>query len=858
MRLWKKLRARLGRDVEGSLSEEMRVHREMLEERFRAEGLDVAAARSRAAREFGPMLEALENSRAEWSFAWFESLWMDARYAVRALGRSKAFTATAVLTLGVGLALAAVAFTLFNTYVLRPFAVADPDSLYQVGWTGKDRSVNFHSWRVYEEIRARHDVVTAALASRDVYATSVDRYWSGKAVSGNYFQMLGARMALGRPIEEQNAAAPLGDQVIVIGHGVWESVFGADTAVLGKKVVLRGRAYEVIGVAAREFGGLDEAPPDFWAPVTMLSALAPESSLVEVVARLREGVTKEQAQAALAALAPDDDGSIMRAELRSRATAITLAPVAILVFAPVVLALALVLATCCANVSNMLLARGLARQREIGIRLSVGAGRGRLVRQLLTEALVIAILSGLFGLLIARAMLQGAVAVLFATAGPELLKGIRMHSLDPDYRVFLFAFVVSATAALGSALLPAIQATRHDLLGALRGEFGARIRASRVRDALVVLQVAICAVLLVFGALLYRRADVFQARDTGINHEGVLHISTGDPALGAELRARADVDSVAIARRAPWAGRLDRTLVQVPGQAAPVIAAYNRVLPDYFRVLGIPLRRGRGFTEDEARHEEAVIAVSQATAAAFWPGENAIGKTIRAAEVGDRHMSALPLRGDLRVIGVVEDVIHDGIFDGRDRTCIYLPAAGEGQSGVTLVRFRAAGSAAPQRVLPWILERQPMFGGQLMPMSEMLRMQVYPFRAAGWIGWMLGLVAMALSLSGMYGVMSYLVSQRLKEIGIRMALGASPGSVAATIMQRSVWLSGLGALIGGALAGGTVRLLLAWSPELGLLAPDNLALALGAGLAAVTAAAAAAGPTRRAAKLDPNAVLRAD
>ena len=615
MRLWNKIRARFGRSVDGGLAEEMRLHRAMLEDRFRAEGLSSDEARNRAAREFGPMAIPLEDSRAEWSFVWLESLVTDARYAVRALARNKTFSATAVLTLGVGLALASVAFTWFNAYVLRPFAVADPGALYEVHWRGKDNSVRMHPWRDYEEIRARRDVFAEVLASRGVFVMGVTRHWSGKLVSGSYFRMLGAHIELGRAIEDRDTRTPLGDNVVVLGYGAWKTAFQLDPGVLGKKVVLRGHSYEVIGVAGREFAGLDESPPDFWVPMSMHAAFRKEEMAVEVIGRLREGVSKTQAEAALGALATRGRPE-WRAELGSRASVIPFTPKMMFVFSPVLLALGLVLATCCANVANMLLARGLARQREIGIRLSVGAGRARLVRQLLAEALAISILAGAVAVVLARLALEGCLRVFYATVGTEFGKLVRLHSLELDYRVFLFALCAAVMAAVGAALLPALQATRPDLVSALRGEFGAGFRASRLRDGLVVLQVVVCAVLLVCGALLYRRAAVFQTQDTGMRQQGVISLSAEDRGveLAAEFRTLAEVEAVAVAQRAPWFGRLDETLVIPSGKSNPLVASYNFVSPNYFRVFGIGLKSGRGFTEAEARGGAPVAIVSQATA----------------------------------------------------------------------------------------------------------------------------------------------------------------------------------------------------------------------------------------------------
>jgi predicted permease len=860
MCLWNKIRARFGRGMDDGLAEEMRLHRAMLEDRFRAEGLSSEEARVRAVREFGPMAIPLEDSRAAWSFMWLESLLTDAQYAVRALVRNKTFSATAVLTLGVGLALASVAFTLFNAYVLRPFAVVDPDALYEVHWRGKDSSVRMHSWRDYEGIRARRDVFTDVLASRGVFVMGVTRHWSGKLVSGSYFRMLGAHIELGRAIEDRDTQTPLGDNVVVLGYGTWKSAFQLDPGVLGRKVVLRGHTYEVIGVAGREFAGLDESPPDFWVPMSMHAAFGKEEMEVEVIARLREGVNKKQAEAALTVLAMRDRPG-MRAELDSRATVVAFTPMMLFFFSPVLLALGLVLATCCANVANLLLARGLARQREIGIRLSVGAGRARLVRQLLTEALAISILAGLVAVVLARVALDAGLRVFFATAAPEFAMLVRLHSLDLDYRVFLFALSAAVVSAVGAALLPALQATRPDLVSALRGEFG-KFRASRLRDALVVLQVVVCAVLLVCGALLYRRASVFQAQDTGMRQQGVIRVSAGDRTaeLVSELRTMPDVEAVAVAQRAPWFGRLNQTLVIPTGQSNPLVAGYNLVSPDYFRVFGIGLKAGRAFTEAEMRAGAPVAVISQATARVLWPGEEAVGKTLRAAEARERHLDSLPIKGEIRVVGVAADVIHGWVFEGRDPTCIYLPLSERNAKQVReiLALFRGAESAGLEHMRQRIMARWPDFAGETVPMSAVLSVQIYPFRAAAWIGWVLGLVAMALSVSGMYGVMTYLVNQRSKEIGIRMALGASPGGVVAMVMRRSLWLAGMGVLIGGVLAGGMVKLLLWWSAGLGVLSWDNVALLAGAGLAGSAAVLAALGPSSRAARVDPNTVLRAD
>jgi predicted permease len=851
MRVWNKIRAWAGQD---GLADEMLAHREMIEERLRSEGMPATEARTRAEREFGPLATAIEGSREGWGFAWAEALWSDARYACRALARDKTFAATAVLTLGVGLALASVAFTLFNAYVLRPFAVRDPDSLYAVHFFSKDNHVSNHPWREFEQLRAKKDVFAEAHASRSVFVSGTDRHWTGTLVSANYFRMLGARARMGRFLE------PGDGNVVVLAYDAWQSAFGGDPGVLGKTLTLRGQKFEVIGVAAREFTGLDESPSDFWGPIEKLPVFRAEERelLVEVIARLQEGVTKARAESALAPIVAAIQADL-RPALESRATAMNLNPMMLLVFSPIMVALGLVLTTCCANVANMLLARGLARQREIGIRLSVGAGRGRLIRQLLTEALVIAALAGGVGLALSQLALEGGQRLFFATAPIEFTKMVRLFSLQPDYRVFLFALGAAALAAMGAALVPALQATRPNLTAALRGEFGGAFRVSRLRDAMVVLQVVVCTVLLSCGALLYRRAGVFQTQDPGMRMHGVLSIygAGRPPEFERELRARSDVVAVADVMDAPWHGRLWDTMVIPAGRQTAIPARHNLVSADYFQVMGIGLVAGRLFTDEETRPGGAVAVVSQSMARAFWPGEDPIGKTVRPVELREQFegVENPPIRGEMRVIGVVKDVLHGGIFEGSDHTCLYVPS---GKSRFLLAQVRGDEDAALRRLRQWMTERYPLFEAETLPLSAVRNSTIYPFRAAAWFGWILGLLAMALTVSGMYGVMSYLVNQRSKEIGIRMALGSSPTGVVGLVMKRSVCLAGIGIVLGGGLGAIALRVIVVLSAEVRIVEWDAPALLTGVAIAGVAGVLAALGPSSRAARVDPNTVLRAD
>ncbi len=439
-----------------------------------------------------------------------------------------------------------------------------------------------------------------------------------------------------------------------------------------------------------------------------------------------------------------------------------------------------------------------------------------------------------------------------------------MHSLEIDYRVFVFALAAAAVAAVGAALLPALQSTRMDMVAALRGEFGGGVRSSRLRDSLVVAQVVVCVVLLVCGALLYRRAAVFQALDPGMRPHGVVDVNL--PERHAEvaefLRTAPDVEAVAVAARAPFYGSLDRTMVTPSGRTNSSTTEFNFVSPEYFRVFDIELRRGRVFTAEEARIEAPVAIVNAAAAQAFWPGRDPIGKTISAVQSKERFLQNLPAGyNQIQVVGVAPSTLDGPVFAEANRTCIYLPAAPTGRNAKNvLVLVRGDETRALDKLRRVIIGRWPTLNAETVPVSAVLALRVYPFRAAAWIGWMLGLVAMALSVSGMYGVMSYLVNQRSKEFGIRVALGATATNVVALVLWRSMWLTGLGVTIGGGFAAGVVQLLLWFSARasVSLLAWDSMALFIGCGVAAVAAILAALGLSSRAGRTDPNAILRAE
>ncbi len=798
---------------------------------------------------------ALEDSRAAWNSQWLESLFLDARYALRSFLRAPAFALTVIGTIGLALGLNTTLFTIFNAYVLRPLSVRDPYSLYQFNWITKGGDFHALSRPEFEKLRRENPVFTDVVASAGTITRSGGRHLLVSQVSTNTFSMLGMEASIGRTMLPGDVG------VAVLTDAAWTNKFGGEARILGQKLEILGASYEIVGVARPEFTGLTDNLPDVWIP--LLETGPDVARGLFIVGRVKLGVTPPQAKAALAVWASQatadlpDSQRATTVRLESAATLIHGNSKMLAVFAPLLAAFGLVLVIACANVANMMLARAMARQREIGVRLSLGAGRSRLIRQLLTESLLLAIPAALAGLLMSQATIHFIEDLLFRTMPPVLGELVHLVALTPDIRVFLFILTAAAAATLLSGLVPAIQATRPGLLYATRGDFSADFRPARLRNALVVSQVTVCVLLLICSGVLLRASRKMQESDVRIVSGGVLEITAyGNPyaKIADRLDRESWIESAGSAWRTPLKGPL-RTLPVAPGaQADFVRAGYNFVSPQYFPIFRIPLVRGRNFSVAESRSEAPVVIVSEATAARFWPGQDALGQTLRIEPEAHKMMPAFHVA---RVIGVAGDVMSGWIGDGIDTTCIYFPTApGSATSNVLLVRVKGEPEAA-RRALDDAVSRVAAGSvASVVPVEQAVAMQVYPFRASSWIASFLGGLALVLSLSGIYGVLSYLVSQRTKEIGIRMALGATTSSVVRIVLLQSMKLAVLGIVIGAALALGASRL---FASELqnvdtfdALAYLGSIAVALGAALAAAYV------PSRRAAGVDPITALRCD
>jgi predicted permease len=607
-----------------------------------------------------------------------------------------------------------------------------------------------------------------------------------------------------------------------------------------------------------------------------------------VVARLRRDVTPGQAAAALAALMPGltERPAPVTAELLSMATPAPLTLGLVALLSPVFAAFGIVLLAACANVSNVMLARATARQAEIALRLSLGASRGRVVAQLLTEGFLIAAMAGVAALALAGIVIRLGLQVFFLTLPPSAAAVIRVVPLDLDYRVFAFTLALSGLTTIMFALVPALQATRRPLTAALRGE-AAGLRASTLRNVLVVGQVTASLVLIVLATTLVRNAVALQRTDVGFDTTALFSIR--QRAAGAQLIARTydalAMDSrfsgIALTSRNPLFGELPRTFIRTTpatGTPAPggadrrrdgVATTYIHVSPEYFPTLGVRIVQGRGFDAGEARAESRVAIISVSAAEALWPGTNALGRTFRMWLPPEAPADAVT-RSELFstraveeksfevvVIGVADDIANEMVYEGRHVPHLYLPTTRAGsQARSLLVRGRSATDVreAVQAVLRQV-DSNPL-ALEALPLEEAIALQMYPLTVASWIGMVLSGVALALSVSGLYGVTTYGVSHRRKEIGIRMALGANPQAVVKLVLSQSTRLVSIGAAIGVILSFSALALLRASIDLQNVSVLDPAAFAAAGAILLVAGAAAAYVPSRRATRIEPSEVLR--
>jgi predicted permease len=848
--------------VEQELDDEVEFHLAMAQRKHRAAGLTEEEASRLARLDFGRVGAVKEDCRGARGIDTYETTMQDVRYALASFRRSPGFVLTVSGTIALGLGLNAALFTLFNAYVLRPVSIHDPYSLYSLAWTDRTGRGHAFSWDEYRQLEKDHPAFSEVAAVQYVITRLDGRVLQGQLVTGNYFQMLGVGTVLGRPLLPEDAAEPGRDPVIVLSYQAWKDVFGGRPDIVGTKVAIRGYPMEVIGVARQGFQDLSEVPRDFWAPLTMAPLLQSGLDLfgsehpegLAIIGRLRSGMSLSQAKAILetwtrqlTAQLPEERRAI-GIELNSKATSIPLTPELLIMFSPLAAAFGLVLVLACTNVASMMLARATARQREIGIRLSLGAVRGRLIRQLLTESVLLSIPAAVMGFVFSRITIESAIRTMYATVPKDMLELVHDVAHPVDWRVLLFMILAALVSALLFGLAPAIQATRANVMAAVRGELTADVRPVRVRNALVIAQITVCTLLLVACGVLVRTTMAMTGFDIGFRTGNVIAmeiVESGRRRVLEALNSDPGIEKVAAASSVPLGGLVPDLNISAERRPA-ITTAYNQVSPEYFEILGIPIVRGRNFSSQEAASESPVGILSAATAERLFPEENAIGQVLRVSG---------KLAQEVRIIGIASDIVTCCIPYGKDAAMLYLPIMPSGKANV-LVRVRGDVEGERTRLDARFATLAPGAIADIHSLDQYRAAGIYPFRAAAVIGAALGVLALLLTVSGIYGVISYFVTQRTREFGIRIALGATKHAVIGLVMKQSLRLSAIGVGVGAVLAVGLCKLLTSQLVFMRLF--DGAAFSAGILLAVSASLAAGYIPCRRATQIDPIETLRYD
>lgn len=797
----------------------------------------------------------------------------DLRFAIRQLLKHPGFTAVAVLTLALGVGASTALFTIFSSLLFRPVPVKDPASVVRLHVTDREGSFLGHlSYPDYVDVCDQNTSLAALAAS----APAQSFFWEagfgpdaapqrirGTLVSENYFSVLGGGFSAGRGFESRGA-----DPVVVLSHGFWQRRMNGVPAV-GQTVRLNGLAFTVVGVTAPDFKAVRfDRMPDIWIPLAMQPQLRPGENWLsqrdrfwlQVDGRLRPGTPLASAQDELrvlaARLAESFRGGkelpmiVTPASVLDPADRRELKPLA----TTAMVAVGLITLTAGANLANLLLFRAVSRRKEIAVRLSLGASRARLMRQLFTENALLGVLGGVLGLLIAH-WLADLVVVL--TAGTE---GRAALSLSLDWRVLGYAAAIAGLVVFGFGFAPALQTAQHDVAGALKEQAGGLARGvmrSRLRGALIGAQVALSLVLLVSSALLIRTLQRGLTLDTGLDIKRTVTISLDleqhgyeesravelKRALTERLSALPNVRGIAQVSAVPLSGVRNATDYQV--EARTEVLAENEVSANFLEVLGADVSRGRMFTADEVRIRQPVAVMTEATARRLWPGEDPLGKRLRRGQSGP----------SLEIIGTVRDSPNQALYE--DEADVFLPMRLDQQRDLSLLLRTTDGSKA---LLGTIIREVRALDNSLWPEAAFLADKT-PQRLRGeitlsWLASGLGLLALALAMTGLYGVLSWLVAQRTRELGLRMALGAPRGRLIQLVLKQGILLVGAGMTVGLLASVAASRALKGMIYDLSPLDPFAL---FGATLSLLLAALLACWlPARRAARVDPMVALRGE
>jgi predicted permease len=887
------------RRVEGELDEELAFHIERETREHIAAGLSPVDARTRARARFGSVALAAEQCRDARGTAFVDDLVRDMRYAFRTFDRAPLAALTIVATVALGLGLVTAVFAVYNIFVLRVDAVRSPGELFAVElerWTGPgdaDEDLPF-TRPDYDAMRRETSVFTDAIA---MLSAGVARFEGRPArpalVSGNFFQVLGVQAALGRPLLPGDDERFAGRPVIVLSHAGWRKLFRGDRGVIGLRVVVNGAPYEIAGVMPDGFRGLGVTPPDFWAPLALAgqfraaAAGREDAAAIEVIGRLKPGTSSQAATAALAGWASgrpefkNPPGHPMQVSLTTRTGTLSdgygrlEGPVyALFIFSPMFFAFGLILMIGCANVANLLLARGVSRQREIGIRLSLGAARRRIIRQLLTESLLLSLAAAAGGLVVSRLFLESALHAAITTMPPDVAEFVSLMNFaatGPDWRVLVFVVAGAIVSTVFFGLAPALQATRLDLVRTMRGEVTKDARPRRARHALIAVQVGASTLLLICAAIFLRGALSAATAEPGYRTSDTMRVSiANEPRRAALIQAlTADPVVAAVAASSQSTSGVIETGRGEGGTRLPV--GQLAVSSDYFDVLGFDVVSGRGFTPAERTADAGVVVVSETIARQLWPKGDGVGQVIRldppsASPDAKPSLSAearsAKVERTLTVVGVVRDPGRASGMSYLDTfRGVYHPAGPETPGTWLFLRVRGTPEQARLALLERLASVDPALTN-IITLRTMAGMQTYVLQIGFWVAVVLGGLALVLTVSGLFSVLSFVVEQQAKEIGVRIALGATTGNIVRLVLSQSLRPIGIGLAVGGGLAT-AVAIVLMTRPDAAELDGwvhvfDPVAYAASLLVIVTSCALAVSVPALHAARIDPMATLRKD
>jgi predicted permease len=845
-----------------ALREEMELHIEEKAAELRDRGLSERDALSEARRRFGNVPLKQEESRDVWIMRWWSEVCQDVRYGVRTLSSQFGFTFAAVLTLVLGIGVNAVFFNVYNSLAFAPWGIRDGASAVQV-WAELDPGIwNGMSW---PHVRYLRDHVQsfeglAAFSGTAFRVHSGDASWDLETVtvSGNYFDVLGTGFAIGRGFSTISDDGRDRPAEAVLHYDTWRSRFGGDPGVIGRFLEIGGHRIEIVGVAAAGFDGAAPNKPAIWLPAAWHEVTHPGRSITDaddccraIIGRLKATVTRQQAQAELNTLSAQflsaagqkpqrillTSPSFLANPRRSTQFSTVLVPIAVAFF--------LILLLACANVSNLQLARGSSRGREIAVRLALGAGRGRVLRQLMVESSLLSSLAGIFSLAVSAIV---SARIFDMAAGSP---GTLTFRFENDIRVYAFVLLATFAAALLSGLLPAFQAVRTIDLKGLREGTRATARGW-TRSVLLAAQVGLCAILLTGTMLLVRSLNHVRDADVGFDHRNLIVASTGLKTSGATpLEAPAMIDELAAAvaslpgvETVAWASPIplgedfSDTDITNPLTNERIEVGVGTVSAGFFRALGIPLLAGRDFSGRESQDSNLVI-INEAMAQRLFPGENAVGRSLRSSR-------------QLEVIGVVRNFSTMGF--GSDEIPFLWKTASVTLGTAMLIRYSGPVEPLLQKLPARARELDRRFLLSAAPYSATIAAAEGSSRRAAAVAGVLAGLCLLVACVGIYGVAAYNAAQRTREMGIRLAMGAQPRAVILMVLRENLRTVIAGGAIGiaGAVAFG--QLLKTWL--YGVKPGDLLSVVAAISILLGASVLAAWFPARRCSRVDPAITLR--